>query len=114
MVRVPVKPRAKSVISPPTRLRGEPRGVASSLPQIRLPPRFLRRREERWLRAVGSLRSLFSPSISTAHAAPGSSALLPHPTKRKEVMTNSTTNRPDIYSKITDKIVADLEEGVRP
>jgi antirestriction protein ArdC len=29
-------------------------------------------------------------------------------------MTNSTTNRPDVYSKITDKIVADLEQGVRP
>jgi antirestriction protein ArdC len=29
-------------------------------------------------------------------------------------MTNSTPKRPDIYSKITDKIIADLEQGVRP
>jgi len=28
-------------------------------------------------------------------------------------MTNSTTNRSDVYSKITDKIVADLEQGGR-
>jgi antirestriction protein ArdC len=29
-------------------------------------------------------------------------------------MSNTTTNRPDVYSKITDKIIADLEQGVRP
>jgi antirestriction protein ArdC len=29
-------------------------------------------------------------------------------------MTNTTQNRPDVYSRITDKIVADLEQGVRP
>ena len=28
--------------------------------------------------------------------------------------TNTTTNRPDVYSRITDKIIADLEQGVRP
>jgi len=29
-------------------------------------------------------------------------------------MTNISQNRPDVYSRITDKIVADLEQGVRP
>ena len=29
-------------------------------------------------------------------------------------MTNTSQNRPDVYSRITDKIVADLEQGVRP
>ena len=29
-------------------------------------------------------------------------------------MTNTATARPDVYSKITDKIIADLEQGVRP
>lgn len=29
-------------------------------------------------------------------------------------MTNTTQNRPDVYSRITDKIIADLEQGVRP
>lgn len=29
-------------------------------------------------------------------------------------MSNTTTNRPDVYSRITDKIIADLEQGVRP
>jgi antirestriction protein ArdC len=29
-------------------------------------------------------------------------------------MTNTATARPDIYSRITDKIIADLEQGVRP
>jgi antirestriction protein ArdC len=29
-------------------------------------------------------------------------------------MSNTTINRPDVYSKITDKIIADLEQGVRP
>ena len=29
-------------------------------------------------------------------------------------MTNTIQNRPDVYSRITDKIVADLEQGVRP
>ena len=28
--------------------------------------------------------------------------------------TTKTTVRPDIYSRITDKIIADLEQGVRP
>jgi antirestriction protein ArdC len=27
---------------------------------------------------------------------------------------STTTNRPDVYSRITDKIIADLEQGVRP
>lgn len=29
-------------------------------------------------------------------------------------MTDKTTSRPDIYSRVTDQIVADLEKGVRP
>jgi antirestriction protein ArdC len=29
-------------------------------------------------------------------------------------MTNTATARPDVYSRITDKIIADLEQGVRP
>lgn len=29
-------------------------------------------------------------------------------------MTNTATVRPDVYSRITDKIIADLEQGVRP
>lgn len=29
-------------------------------------------------------------------------------------MTNTSQNRPDVYRRITDKIVADLEQGVRP
>lgn len=29
-------------------------------------------------------------------------------------MTTTSQNRPDVYSRITDKIVADLEQGVRP
>jgi hypothetical protein len=29
-------------------------------------------------------------------------------------MTNTATARPDVYSKITDKIIADLEQGIRP
>jgi antirestriction protein ArdC len=29
-------------------------------------------------------------------------------------MTNTTIARPDVYSRITDKIIADLEQGVRP
>ncbi|HTN71859.1 MAG TPA: zincin-like metallopeptidase domain-containing protein [Methylomirabilota bacterium] len=29
-------------------------------------------------------------------------------------MTNTATNRADVYSRITDKIIADLEQGVRP
>ena len=29
-------------------------------------------------------------------------------------MTKSNTPRKDIYSRITDKIIADLEQGVRP
>lgn len=29
-------------------------------------------------------------------------------------MTNTTTARPDVYSRITDKIITDLEQGVRP
>ena len=29
-------------------------------------------------------------------------------------MTKTFANRPDVYSKVTDKIVADLEKGVRP
>ncbi len=29
-------------------------------------------------------------------------------------MTNTTTARPDVYSRITSKIIADLEQGVRP
>ena len=29
-------------------------------------------------------------------------------------MTNTTNARPDVYSRITDKIIADLEQGVRP
>jgi antirestriction protein ArdC len=28
--------------------------------------------------------------------------------------TNTATARPDAYSRITDKIIADLEQGVRP
>ena len=28
--------------------------------------------------------------------------------------TQSNTNHPDIYSRVTDKIIADLEQGVRP
>jgi len=28
-------------------------------------------------------------------------------------MSTTTTNRPDVYSRITDKIIADLEQGVR-
>lgn len=27
---------------------------------------------------------------------------------------NNATSRPDVYSKITNKIIADLEQGVRP
>ena len=27
---------------------------------------------------------------------------------------STTTARPDVYSRITDKIIADLEQGVRP
>jgi hypothetical protein len=54
------------------------------------------------------------PSISTAHAAPGSSALL-HSNKGKGSMsTTNTTKRLDVYSRVTDKILADLEAGVRP
>jgi antirestriction protein ArdC len=29
-------------------------------------------------------------------------------------MTNTATARPDVYSRITDKIITDLEQGVRP
>lgn len=29
-------------------------------------------------------------------------------------MATTSTNRPDVYSRITDKIIADLEQGVRP
>ena len=29
-------------------------------------------------------------------------------------MSKTTKNRPDVYSRITDKIIADLEQGVRP
>ncbi len=29
-------------------------------------------------------------------------------------MTNTATTRPDVYSRITDKIIADLEQGIRP
>ena len=29
-------------------------------------------------------------------------------------MTDTKTARPDVYSRITDKIIADLEQGVRP
>jgi antirestriction protein ArdC len=29
-------------------------------------------------------------------------------------MTSPTSNRPDVYSRITDRIIADLEQGVRP
>ena len=29
-------------------------------------------------------------------------------------MSTTTTPRPDVYSRITDKIIADLEQGVRP
>lgn len=29
-------------------------------------------------------------------------------------MTNTTTARPDVYSRITGKVIADLEQGVRP
>jgi antirestriction protein ArdC len=29
-------------------------------------------------------------------------------------MINTVTARPDVYSRITDKIIADLEQGVRP
>jgi antirestriction protein ArdC len=28
--------------------------------------------------------------------------------------TNTNTARPDVYSRITDKIIPDLEQGVRP
>ena len=28
-------------------------------------------------------------------------------------MANTTPNRPDVYSRITDKIIADLEQGTR-
>ncbi len=29
-------------------------------------------------------------------------------------MTKSTTTRADVYSRVTDRIIADLEQGVRP
>jgi antirestriction protein ArdC len=29
-------------------------------------------------------------------------------------MTSPSSNRPDVYSRITDRIIADLEQGVRP
>ena len=29
-------------------------------------------------------------------------------------MSTTTTPRPDVYSRITDKIITDLEQGVRP
>ena len=70
------------------------------------------------LRAAGSPRSLFSPSSPTAHAAPGSSdarCFAVH--ERRGTWGTTTTNRTDIkdvYSRITDKIIADLEQGVRP
>jgi antirestriction protein ArdC len=59
----------------------------------------------------GPPRSLFSPSILTAHAAPGSSEALLRKQKGEKAMTETKS---DIYTRITNHIIADLEQGVRP
>src|SRR5208337_1910665 len=52
--------------------------------------------------------------ISTGSRGPGKQQpLLPCATKEKGTMSTTTTNRPDVYTRITDKIIADLEQGVR-
>ena len=51
------------------------------------------------------------PAISTARAAPGSSSRCF--AIQKEGNRDMSEFR-DVYSKITDRIIADLEQGVRP
>jgi hypothetical protein len=112
MKKARIQEREKGLVAADAAWWG-PRGLVSSLPQTGFRPRTTDEIAE----AVNFVafrvpsRSLFSPSISTAHAAPGSSWRC-FASTRKGVRAMGGFR--DVYSKITNRIAADLEQGVRP
>jgi antirestriction protein ArdC len=52
---------------------------------------------------IGCLGSLFAPVVGITQTKEAITMSTPHP-----------SHRPDVYARVTDRILADLEQGVRP
>ena len=79
-----------------------------------LPPSFLRLRKGSGSVQPGPREAPFRLHPPVSPTGRGTAALFLKPKKGDQNMTTTSQNRPDVYSRITDKIVADLEQGVRP